>query len=137
VRVVVCFGGLAFASCLTRLGDFSSFSGLVLLIVRFVALGFAMGFRPAGFLMGESLMSSELSSSENPTTEKADWRRAIGMKNGLGHGGTGSDEGVVERIDGTRSNTGLALSDGVRGSRMMGLKKISSDFKLSGDEQSL
>lgn len=43
---------------------------------------------------------------------------------------------AVDRIEGILSRTGLAL-DGVLGSLMIGLKKIISVFRESGDEQSL
>lgn len=62
----------------------------------------------------------------------------IGMKKGDGHGEfrRRSVDDAVERIDGTRSRTGFAL-DGVRGSRVIGLKNIISVFSESGEEQSL
>lgn len=60
------------------------------------------------------------------------------MKKGLGHGELikRSVDDAVDRMDGILSRTGLEL-DGVFGSRMIGLKKMSSVFKESGDEQSL
>lgn len=60
------------------------------------------------------------------------------MKNGDGHGEfiRRSVDDAVERIDGTRSRTGFVL-DGVRGSRVIGLKKIISVLSESGEEQSL
>lgn len=42
----------------------------------------------------------------------------------------------TDRIEGIRNKTGFVF-DGVLGSRMIGLKKIISVFKESGDEQSL
>jgi hypothetical protein len=61
------------------------------------------------------------------------------MKNGDGHGEfkrRSVDDAVVDRIDGTRRRTSFAL-DGVRGSRVIGLKKIISVLSESGEEQSL
>lgn len=60
------------------------------------------------------------------------------MKNGEGHGefSRRSVDDAADRIDGTRNKTGFAL-DGVRGSRVIGLKKIISVFSESGEEQSL
>jgi hypothetical protein len=60
------------------------------------------------------------------------------MKNGDGQGEFNwrSVDDAVDRIDGTRNRTGFAL-EGVRGSRVIGLKKIISVFSESGEEQSL
>lgn len=79
-------------------------------------------------------------SSGEPTRVNADSRRGvIGMKNGLGHGELiwRSVDDAVERIEGIRNKTGFVLDKGVLGSRLIGLKKINSVFKESGEEQSL
>lgn len=87
--------------------------------------------------MGLSSLSLLLSSAR-PTKENADCRpAAIGIKNGLGHGEFMQRplEDVV-RIGGTLSKTDF-VHDGVLGSLVIGLKKIISVFRESGDEQSL
>jgi hypothetical protein len=60
------------------------------------------------------------------------------VKNGEGHGEFiwRSVDDAVDLIEGTRRRTDFAL-DGVRGSRTIGLKKIISVLRESGDEQSL
>lgn len=94
-------------------------SGLAFNALRFVAFGLITTFDNGSF------------SPKSPTTENAESRGAIGMKNGDGHGELmiGSADEDTERIEGTLSKTGLAayVCSGVRGSLIIGLKKISSD----------
>lgn len=117
----------AFTSCFTRFG--SGFFGLGLLFLRFKAFGFNI-----------DLAQSSFDSSVKPTREKADCRLGvIGMTgDSLGHGELmyGSVDDTVERIDGILNKTGFVF-EGVLGSRIIGLKKIISVFKESGEEQAL
>lgn len=123
------------ASCLEFLvfgDDFSRFAagfcGLEVAVFRLVGFGLTIAWPSDSFE----------SSSVWPTKENADCLRGtIGMKKGLGQGELiRSADDAADRIEGIRRRTGLAF-DGVFGSRVIGLKKIISVFRESGEEQSL